>query len=109
ELGRELDVGKPGEPVGGEEPALPGACPDDRLVDDRARLDLLVGPDLDVGVDRRAGADDHLVADDAPLLEQTRVLDPDGAADDRATEAAVLADVNVVPDDRVGDLGAGVD
>ena len=109
ELGRELHVDEAGEAVGREQAALPRPGPDDRLVHDRAGLDLLVGPDPHVGVDRRPGADHDLAADHAALLEQASVLHRHRAADDGAAEARVLADVGVIPDDRVRDLRARVD
>src|SRR6266852_5936101 len=109
ELRRELHVGEAAQPVGGEQAALPRTRPDDRVVDDRAALDLFVRPDTDVRVHGHARAEHDLAADYAALFEQAAVLDRDRAADHGATQARVEADIRVVPQDRVGDLGARID
>src|SRR5439155_14757275 len=109
ELGRELHVGKAAQAIGGEEAALPGARPDDRVAHHRARLYVLVRPDADVGVDGGPGPDRDLAPDHRPLFEQAAVLHGHRAADDAAPQTAVLPHVAVVPDDRIGDLGVVVD
>src|ERR1700694_3653883 len=108
-LGRELDVDQADEAVGGEQPSLVVAGPDDALVHRRPRFDLLVGPDLHPRIDRAALTDDDVIADHRPVFEQAGVLDGDVAADDRLAQPGVLADVGVSPDDRVADLGVLID
>jgi hypothetical protein len=68
-LRRQLDVDQPDEPVGGEQPALVVARPDDALVYRRPRFDLLVRPDLHPGIDRGALADHDVIADYSPFFE----------------------------------------
>src|SRR5438552_6878355 len=105
----ELDVDEAGEARRGEEPGPPLPRPDDRLVDPRSGLDLLVRPELDPGVDVAALADHAVVADDGVLLEKAVVLDGDVAPDDALAQPAVLADVAVLPEHAVAHLGVVVD
>ncbi len=108
-LRRQLDVHQADEAGRGEQAALPRAGPDNTLVHGRAGLDVLVGPDLDASLDGAALAYRDVVANHGALLEQAIVLDLGVAADDGLPQAGILANVGVVPDDRVADLGAVVD
>src|SRR5438034_1245506 len=69
ELRGEVDVHEPGHAEAAEERASALRAPDEARADDRAALDLLVGPDLHRRAHPGALVDHGMVADDRALLE----------------------------------------
>ena len=100
QLGGDVDVGQAPHPPAAEQRALPPALPHDRGVDDRPRLDGLVGVDLDALVDDGAVADEALLAEDDALLGPGPPPQVGRPADDAAPQRGGRPDVDVVVDDR---------
>ena len=109
ELGRQVDIDDARDAEAAEERPTSLCAPDEARPDDRARFDLLVGPDLHLRAHTGVIADDCVVADHAAFLEDHMRLQRALPTDDRAVQVGALADVRVPPDDRAVDYGADVD
>src|SRR4030042_1101545 len=89
-----------------EDGLAPSLSPDERGRQGCPVLHHLIRPDLHIGFEDRSLADFTMIAHQGPLKKGSECLDLAALADHILPQRGALADINPIPDNRIGNGGA---